>query len=83
MNMAKGGMVKTLSAQCPYEQGEAIDLAADNALLGKQTPSFIGIEPVLVTPENLLKKWSDIFKDNPPAELRRAIRENLPHFTME
>lgn len=83
MNMAKGGMVKTLSAQCPYEQGEAIALAAANALLGKRTPSFIGIEPVLVTPENLLKNWSDIFKENPPAELRRAIRENLPHFTME
>ncbi len=83
LNMAKGGMVKTLSAQCPYEQGEAIALAAANALLGKQTPSFIGIEPVLVTPENLLKTWSDIFKENPPMELRRAIRENLPHFTME
>lgn len=83
MNMAKGGMVKTLSAQCPYEQGEAIALAAANALLGKQPPSFIGIEPVLVTPENLLKTWSDIFKENPPAELRHAIRENLPHFTMK
>ena len=83
LNMAKGGMVKTLSAQCHYEQGEAIALAAANALLGKQTPSFIGIEPVLVTPENLLKTWSDIFKENPPMELRRAIRENLPHFTME
>ena len=83
LNMAKGGMVKTLSAQCPYEQGEAIALAAANALLGKRTPSFIGIEPVLVTPENLLKTWSDIFKENPPDELRRAIRENLPHFTME
>lgn len=83
MNMAKGGMVKTLSAQCPYEQGEAIALAAANALLGKQPPSFIGIEPVLVTPENLLKTWSDIFKENPPVELRRAIRENLPYFNME
>lgn len=83
MNMAKGGMVKTLSAQCPYEQGEAIALAAANSLLGKQTPSFIGIEPVLVTPENLLKNWNEIFKENPPEELRRAIRENLPHFTME
>lgn len=83
LNMARGGMVKTLSAQCPYEQGEAIALAAANALLGKHTPSFIGIEPVLVTPGNLLKTWSDIFKESPPAELRRAIRENLPHFTME
>lgn len=83
MNMAKGGMVKKLSAQCPYEQGEAIALAAANALLGRQTPSFIGIEPVLVTPENLLKTWTDIFKENPPAELRRAIRENLPYFATE
>lgn len=83
LNMAKGGMVKTISAQCPYEQGEAIALAAANALLGKRTPSFIGIEPVLVTPENLLKTWSDIFKENPPAELRQAIREHLPYFTAE
>lgn len=83
LNMAKGGMVKTISAQCPYEQGEAIALAAANALLGKRTPSFIGIEPVLVTPENLLKTWSDIFKENPPAELRQAVREHLPYLTME
>lgn len=83
LNMARGGMVKMISAQCPYEQGEAIALAAANALLGKRTPSFIGIEPVPVTPENLLKTWSEIFKENPPAELRRAIRENLPYFTME
>lgn len=76
MNMAKGGMVKMLSAQCPYEQGEAIALAAANALLGKPTPSFIGIEPVCVTSENLLKTWNGIFREEPPMEMRRAIRQN-------
>lgn len=79
MNMARGGMVKMLSAQCPYEQGEAIALAAANALLEKPTPSFIGIEPVCVTQDNLLKTWSYIFKGEPPAELRRAIRQNPNH----
>lgn len=79
MNMAKGGMVKMLSAQCPYEQGEAIAMAAANALLGKDTPSFIGIEPVCVSAENLLKTWSSIFREEPPEELRRAIRQNPNH----
>ncbi len=83
MNMAKGGMVKMLSAQCPYEQGEAIALAAANALLGKETPSFVGIEPVCVSPENLLKTWKNIFKEDPPAELRNAIRQNPNHVSQK
>ncbi|MDC7287264.1 LacI family DNA-binding transcriptional regulator [Blautia schinkii] len=81
MNMAKGGMVKMLSAQCPYEQGEAIALAAANALLGKKTPSFIGIEPVCVGPDNLLKTWGNVFREEPPAELRNAIRQNPNHIS--
>lgn len=75
-NMAKGGMIKMISAQCPYEQGQAIALAAANALLHKKTPSFIGIEPLIVTPENLLKSWKKVFKEEPFAELKQAIKEN-------
>lgn len=76
LNMAKGGMIKAISAQCPYEQGQAIALAAANALLGKTTPSFIGIEPQIVTAENLLKSWSNIYKEEAPEEIKQAIREN-------
>jgi len=76
LNMAKGGMIKSLSAQCPYEQGQAMALAASNALLGKKTPSFIGIEPLSVTPDNLLKSWKKVFKDEPGHELKRAFKEN-------
>ena len=77
MVMAKGGMIRFISAQSPYEQGEAIALAAANALLGKKTPSFIGIEPVSVTPENLLKTWVQIFKEDPPKELKESLKGNV------
>jgi ribose transport system substrate-binding protein len=79
LNMAKGGMIKMISAQCPYEQGQAIAWAAGNAMLFKEVPSFIGIEPISVTPDNLLKSWTNIFKENPREELISAIREN-PNF---
>ncbi len=82
MNLAKGGMVKMLSAQCPYEQGEAIALAAANALLGKKVPSFIGLEPVRVGVDNLLKTWRNIFKEEPPMELCNALRQN-PNYIAE
>lgn len=79
--LARRGMIKAISAQCPYEQGEAIALAAANALLGKPTPSFVGIEPVSVTPDNLLKTWAQIYKEDPPLELKEALKENVPYLS--
>ena len=75
MSMASGGMVKTLSAQCPFEQGRALALAGANAMLGKEIPSYIGVEPILVTKDNLLKVWKETFREDPPAELRDALRK--------
>ena len=77
MVMARGGMIRFISAQSPYEQGEAIALAAANALLNKATPSFVGIEPISVTPDNLLKTWVQIFKEDPPLELKEALKKNM------
>ena len=74
LHMARGEMVKLISAQCPYEQGEAIALAAANGLLGKQVPSFIGVEPLSVNRDNLLKNWKQIFKEEPPQELAKAVK---------
>ena len=83
LNMAKGGMIKMLSAQCPYEQGEAIALAAANGLLGKKTPSFIGIEPICVTPGNLLKSWETVFKEEAPDAIKRALKQNPDFFKLK
>lgn len=82
LNMAKGGMIKMLSAQTPFEQGQAIALAAANALLGKPAPSFIGLEPRSVTCENLLKSWQQIFREEPPVELKQALKQN-PNFIVK
>lgn len=76
LNMAKGGMVKVLSAQTPYEQGQAMALAAANALINKPVPKFIGVEPIVITPENLLKSWQKVFHERTPAQLTEAISEN-------
>ena len=75
LHMARGEMVKMISAQCPYEQGEAIALAAANGLLGKEVPSFIGVEPISVNRDNLLKNWKNIFKEEPPEELSGAVKQ--------
>ena len=48
-------------------------MAAANGLLGKAVPSFIGVEPISIDRENLLKNWKAIFKEDPPAALRNAI----------
>ena len=76
LNMAKGGMVKVLSAQTPYEQGQALALAAANALINKPVPSFIGVEPIVITPENLLKSWQKVFHERSPVQLSEAISES-------
>lgn len=76
MNMARGGMIKMLGAQCPFEQGQAIAWAAANSILGKRVPSFIGIEPISVTPDNLLKSWKRVFKEEPGQELTIAFKSN-------
>ncbi len=73
LSMASKGMIKAISAQRPYEQGQAIALAAANALLHKKTPSFIGIEPLMVSPENLLKAWKEIFKEDAPSKIQEAM----------
>ena len=81
MLLAEGGMIKATSTQCPYEQGEAMAWAAANAMLDKPTPSFIGIEPVVVTAKNLLKTWKSIYKEDPPSKLKEALRRNPNFFT--
>jgi ribose transport system substrate-binding protein len=76
LNMAKGGMVKMIGAQCPYKQGETLALAAANALIGKNVPTFIGLDPLFVTTENLLKSWTDVFREEPPVELKQALKDH-------
>ena len=62
LNLAKGGMVKAISAQMPYEQGEAVATVAVKALLDEVVPSYIGVEPVYVDRYNLQKSGRNRIK---------------------
>ena len=44
--------------------------------MNEKVPSFIGVEPIRVTPDNLLKSWKKVFKEEPDQELLQAFKEN-------
>ena len=73
MNMARGGMVKAISAQCPFEQGQAVALCVANVLIGKEVPSFIGIEPIYVDRTNLKAAWQKVYKEEIPEQIEEYL----------
>ena len=73
LNLAKGGMVKAISAQMPYEQGEAVATVAVKTLLDEVVPSYIGVEPVYVDRYNLQKVWQKSYKEPLPEEIKQAL----------
>lgn len=64
--MAKGKMIRGLSVQKPYEQGQAVALATMQALLGKKEFKYIGVQPMRVFPHELAKVWRDVTKTQMP-----------------
>ena len=70
--MARGEFVRGISAQKPYEQGEAAAFATARALLGKTDFIYVGVQPQVVTPLNLRKTWSEITHEGKPDFLNGA-----------
>jgi ribose transport system substrate-binding protein len=64
--------IKAVGAQRPYDQGVAEALAAANALLGNQTPAWVALPAIPVTPKNILTSYKEIFRTDPPKELTDA-----------
>lgn len=77
ISMAKGQIIKGISSQCPYEQGVAMAYAAANAMLGKNVPPFIGVQPYSVTRNNLSKAWKDIIKEKEPDTLLEVLKQKI------
>lgn len=75
LNMAEERNVMKVSAQLPYEQGQVLALVAANALLNKSVPKFIGVEPVEVSRNNLMKMWKKVFKEDAPEVIADAIKK--------
>jgi ribose transport system substrate-binding protein len=78
IEIAKGGPLKATGSQRPYDQGEAEALAMMNALIGKETPAWVGVQSLPVVQSNVLESYKTVFKKDPPAELVDACNGAKP-----
>ena len=77
IEIAKGGPLKATGSQRPYDQGAAEAMAMMNALIGKETPAWVGVQSLPVVQSNVLESYKTVFKKDPPAELRDAGRHRV------
>jgi ribose transport system substrate-binding protein len=75
VEMAKGGMVKGVGAQRPFDQGVTEAMLAGYALLGEPAPADVALSALPVTRDNVLEVWKLIYHQNPPAELLAAKKQ--------
>ena len=76
IELAKGGMIKGLASQVPYDQGITEANAAMKALLGKELPPFLAYAAVPVIQNNVLPAWDTVFHLPVPEELAAACKSN-------
>lgn len=76
LNIARGGSIKGLGAQLPYDQGVAEAILAGHALLGKETPSYVAVPALKVTQENILEAWQMVYQTEAPKEVVEAFNNN-------
>ena len=78
IEIAKGGPLKATGSQRPYDQGVAEAMAMMNALIGKTTPAWVGVQSLPVVQSNVLESFKTVFKKDPPAELLGACNHAKP-----
>ncbi|MFA9517955.1 substrate-binding domain-containing protein [Halopenitus sp. H-Gu1] len=72
-NMAEGGYIKGIGSQRPYDQGVSEANAIAQAVLGNETPPYIGVPALAVTRKNLLSAYEAVFKESPPEKLENQF----------
>jgi ribose transport system substrate-binding protein len=78
IEIAKGGPLKATGSQRPYDQGVAEAMAMMNALVGKATPAWVGVQSLPVVQSNVLESYKTVFKKDPPPELADACKAAKP-----
>lgn len=62
IDIARGGFVKGLGAQRPFDQGVAEAILAGYGLIGKPAPEFVALPALPVTKDNLLEAWKTVYR---------------------
>ncbi len=76
IELAKGGMIKGLASQVPYDQGLTEANAAIKSLLGQELPPFLAYAAVPVIQNNVLEGWDTVFHLPVPDDLQDACGRN-------
>ena len=73
IDMARGGFVRGIGAQRPFDQGVAEATLAGYALLGKQAPPFVALPALPVTKDSLLDAWQSVYRTEAPRKVRKSL----------
>jgi ribose transport system substrate-binding protein len=74
IDMAKGGPIKGLGAQRPFDQGVTEATLAGYALLGKEAPPYVAVNAPPVTPDNLAEGWDAVYHQGLPPKVQEASK---------
>jgi ribose transport system substrate-binding protein len=69
--MAEGSPLKGVGSQQPYAQGLTEVRVMAKALLGKNTPSYIGLPSPPVARQNLLEMYPEILREESPESVTK------------
>lgn len=70
----KGGMIRGLGAQRPYDAGVTEANLAAYGLLGKKAPAYVALNALPVTRANLMTAWKQVYNQAAPAEIAAALK---------
>jgi ribose transport system substrate-binding protein len=74
IEMAKGGMVKALASQRPYDAGIVEAKLAAYALLGKPAPAYVALPAGPVTKDTLLDMWKEIYHAEATDKIKSSMK---------
>ena len=74
IDMARGGFVKGLGAQRPYDQGVTEALLAGYGLLGKAAPPYVALPALPVTKKNLIDAWQTVYRVPATNKIKSSMR---------
>jgi ribose transport system substrate-binding protein len=72
IDMAKGGPVKGLGAQRPFDQGVTEATLAGYGLLDKKAPPYVAVNALPVTRSNLASAWKTVYHQGLPPKVVEA-----------
>ncbi|MGI9420180.1 MAG: substrate-binding domain-containing protein [Geminicoccaceae bacterium] len=73
IDIARGGFVKGLGAQRPFDQGVTEAKLAGYALLGKEAPAYVALPALPVEKDSLLDAWKTVYSADAPDTVQQSM----------